>query len=182
MTDTPWHGARDLLRERTRHRANPVRLTNGATTAQYLDIKGALSTGLRMGLAAEALIDHIENLGLYFTAIGGPTMGADVLSHAVAVLLGWPEWFSVRDQPKDHGLGLRIEGARLHEKSHVLLIDDVVSTGRSLAKAYDEVSNTGSVISAVVPFVDRGDSAQEVFADVPYHPMLTYKDLEIPAL
>lgn len=177
---TSWHDVRDLIRKRTQSRADPVQLAGGGSTDQYLDIKGALNTGARMNLAAHAMIDH--TLSFDFNTVGGPTMGADVLSHAMALQSPWLGWFSVRDRPKDHGLGLRIEGTRLDERSRVLLIDDVASTGHSLHTAYCEVRETGARIAAVVPFVDRGNAAEKLFTHTPYHPLLTYKDLEIPPL
>jgi orotate phosphoribosyltransferase len=92
-------------------------------------------------------------------------------------------WFSVRKEPKSRGLEQFIEGFRLgdHPGTRVLLVEDVVSTGGSVRKAYDKVVEAGAVVAGVIPMVDRGEVATRVFADlhVPYRPLVTYRDLGI---
>lgn len=92
-------------------------------------------------------------------------------------------WFSVRKEPKSRGLEQFIEGFRLrdHPGTRVLLVEDVVSTGGSVRKAYDKVIEAGAHVAGVIPMVDRGEVAAQLFAglDVPYIPLVTYKDLGI---
>lgn len=174
-----------------RYRETPVKLTGGAETHVYLDIKGVLDRGSRVTLAAKVLALHLEELpGINeATAIGGPTMGSDVLSHGVAAynlnLRDW-KWFSVRDHAKtDHGLGRWIEGAELGPDDKVILTDDVVSTGKSLKEAYQRIIDTGATVLAVVPLVDRSDKARDWFENVmyiPYLPVIDYSELGIEAL
>ena len=71
-------------------------------------------------------------------------MGADALAVGVAMVTG-KAWFSVRKEPKSRGLEQFIEGFRLrdHPGTRVLLVEDVVSTGGSVRKAYDRVRRGG---------------------------------------
>lgn len=132
------------------------------------------------------MCESIHELGLHFNAVGGPTMGADFISHSVAYELmsrrNPVEWFTVRSTIKDHGLQRWVEGAQLNENSKVILTDDVVSTGNSLFKAFRQVEDTGAEIVAVMPLVDRGARFGSLFWGIPYHPLFTHEDLGIDPL
>lgn len=185
---------RDLIHAiGTRPRSSAVNLSGGGTTDVYLDVKGILHATAAMNLAANAVLELLYDIDVldYMSAIGGPTMGADVLSHTIAA--HWPcpynslgmRWFSVRDQPKTtHGLMRMIEGTELDATDTVVIVDDVASTGNSLMSACAAVHATGAQIRAVVPLVDRGDACAQRFADIeiPYYPVLSYHDLGIPPL
>lgn len=178
-----------------RYRETPVVLGTGEKTHVYLDVKGVLDRGSRLNLAADALYSHIWAKVAEphrITAIGGPTMGADVLSHTISsrdddgirVAREW-KWFSVRDKAKtSHGLGRWIEGAELDSADGVILTDDVANSGNSLIEAYGRIYETGARVMAVVPLVDRSDQTAPKFAElgIPYIPLLTSADLGLEPL
>lgn len=177
-----------LIKDRMVHREG-VKLSGGGTTDIYLNIKGVLCDGQSMRIAAHALREHLREHKLWvlaLTAIGGPTMGGDILSHSL--VLTDPinlKWFSIRNSIKSHGLGQWIEGATLGPEDKVILVDDVASSGASLVESYERVIETGAEVLAIVPLVDRSDRTAERFANLtetPYLPVLTYQDLDIPAL
>ena len=93
-------------------------------------------------------------------------------------------WFIVRKEAKGRGTNRLVEGTRIGEGNRVLLIDDVVTTGGSILKAYQSVQATGAQVVAAVTLADRGDDARRSFDDlgVPYFPMATYEDMGIPAI
>lgn len=64
----------------------------------------------------------------------------------------------------------------------MLLVDDVVTTGGSIDKAWKAIREQGADVVAVATLVDRGDVATELFETngVPYFPLVTYRDLGIP--
>lgn len=177
----------ELIQERM-HRGK-VKLSTGSITEIYLDMKHVLDTGERIHIALNAFADQLgavlspDDL-LSYTAVGGPTMGADVISIPWVTVDPVLAWFSIREPKTTHGLGKTIEGADLGPGDSVILVDDVVSTGGSLLKAYNQVVLTGAKVTAVVPLVDRSGLAARPFANigVPYHPVVTYKDLDIPGL
>lgn len=176
-----------LLKDAARERPIRVRLSTGEETTSYLDVKSILTTRWRMSIAAEVMCRWMNNLGFEWpTAIGGPTMGADVLSHAIVMQSTKPfKWFSVRDHPKvTHGLGKWIEGAALGPKDEVILTDDVANSGQSLIEAYEIVSRTGAKVLAVMPLVDRAGVAAARFEKLPtiYCPVITNSDLGIGPL
>lgn len=181
-----WPGLRDTISSiGGRWRDQPVTLGDGSKTNVYLDLKSVLSNGHRMNQAARAMHEHAQNLGLDYNAIGGPTMGADMLSHTMTSHNPDLNWFSVRDKPKTtHGLGKWVEGAEIGPDHKVIITDDVANTGKSLVDAYHKIRETGAQVSAIMPIVDRGDKTRNQFKalGVPYHPLMSYDDLGINTL
>lgn len=176
-----WQAAFDLIRTRGyEHRAEPFRLASGQLSHDYIDGKFAIDTGERLSVVSQAVADLAAGHGIEFDAVGGLTMGADPLAHGIAMVTG-KAWFSVRKEQKTRGREQWIEGTRLAPGTRVLLVDDVISTGGSTALAFDRVTDLGAVVTGVIPMVDRGDLAAELFAqrDVPFVALVTYRDLGI---
>jgi orotate phosphoribosyltransferase len=161
-------------------RDEAFRLSSGGWSHDYVDGKRALAGGAELRLAAEAVVATAAERGAAFDAVGGLTMGADPLAHAVAVVCG-ARWFSVRKEAKGHGRQRAVEGAELGPEVSVLLVEDVVTTGRSLLQALDAVEATGAEVVLAVTLLDRGDAAGRSLADrgVAYAPLATYRDLGI---
>lgn len=162
----------------------PVELASGARSRHFIDGKRALAHGDDLALACRAFLQAASDRGIEFDLIGGLTMGADQFAHGVAIL-GSKQWFVVRKEPKGRGTNKLVEGADIEEGSRILLVDDVVTTGGSIEKAYEIVRDeTKGVVVGAVTLVDRGERANKFFADhgVPYVPLLTYEDLGIPPI
>jgi orotate phosphoribosyltransferase len=108
-------------------------------------------------------------------------MGADQFAHVVAVV-GDTGWFVVRKERKGRGTNQLIEGMPLDASSRVVLVEDTVTTGGSIVKAFDAViEESGAQVVAAVTICDRGDAAAEFFAGqgVPYFALVSYTDLGI---
>ncbi len=177
-----WQAAFDLIRTRAHERREePFRLVSGQLSHDYIDGKYAIDDGERLTIVSRAVADLAALNGIEFDAVGGLTMGgADPLAHGIAMVTG-KAWFSVRKEQKQRGREQWIEGTRLKEGDRVLLVDDVISTGGSTEKAYERVQQVGAVVTGVIPMVDRGDVAAELFGGkgVPFVALVTYKDLGI---
>lgn len=170
-----------LVRQRGHERREePFRLASGQLSHDYVDGKYAIDSGPRLRLVGMAFVEAANSLGVSFDAVGGLTMGAEALAHGIAMVANC-RWFSVRKEPKPRGREQWIEGTRLESGTRVLLVDDVVSTGGSIMKAYDHVIDTGASVVGVVTLVDRGESGRQLFAKhgVPYTTLVTYSDLGI---
>jgi orotate phosphoribosyltransferase len=92
--------------------------------------------------------------------VGGPTMTADPLTAAVLYeaaadnrTLGG---FSIRRAPKRYGLRKLVEGQPIVPGGRVVLLDDVISSGRSLIRAHDVVASAGATVTGAVVLVDFG--------------------------
>lgn len=162
-------------------REQPFQLSSGGWSHDYVDGKFAVATGAALRRASEAVVELIGP-GT-FDAVGGPTMGADALAHGVAVVSGC-SWFSVRKEPKGHGRAAWVEGARLREGDRVLMVEDVVSTGASLLRAAEKVTDLGAEVMAATALLDRSPAVADRFrqAGVDWRPLLTWADLGIEPL
>lgn len=168
-----------LIRERGLvHFEEPVTLASGEKSRDFIDAKAALARGDDLSVACQAILEELEPTD--FDAIGGMTLGADQFAHVVAVL-AHKQWFVVRKEPKGRGTNRLLEGAKVGPGWRVVLVDDVVTTGGSIRKACEVIEHIGAQIVGAVTLVDRGDTACAYFAEreIPYHPMVTYKDLGI---
>lgn len=155
------------------------KLSSGAMTAVYIDGKKAMADGAALHLIGKSIIDVV---GEQFDAIGGPTMGADPMAHAVAMLCGC-RWFSITKGPKTHGLATRLKGD-VRQGDRVVFVDDVVSSGKSLCHAIDLVLEIGVEPVAACAILDRGLVAKERVEsrDMRYLPLLTWADVKIEPL
>ena len=98
-------------------------------------------------------------------------MGAVPIATAVAVASHArgkkiPAFF-VRKAAQDHGTPSLVEGLAPGESmkgKHVVVVEDVTTTGGSAMKAVVELRKEGAVIARVVTVVDRDEGATEFFA------------------
>ncbi|MCU4186935.1 hypothetical protein K6U06_21395 [Acidiferrimicrobium sp. IK] len=162
------------------HRDPPFQLTSGGWSHDYVDGKHAVASGGDLRTVAEAAL---EEVGGGFDAVGGPTMGADALAHAMALLSG-TGWFSIRKEPKGHGRNAWVEGTRLEEGQRVVVVEDVVSTGGSLLKGVDKLKELGVEVVAATAILDRSPTVAQRFASagLVWRPLLTWEDLGIEPL
>jgi len=160
----------------------PRQLSSGEMSRDFIDAKFGLSRGEDLQMACKVIVDSLAQASIDFDAIGGLTLGADQFAHGVVTYLAdHREWFVVRKQAKGRGTNQLVEGAKLESGTRVVLVDDIVTTGGSIQKAYEQVLETGSQVVAAVTMVDRSDIAAGFFAQqaVPYLPIFNYLDLGI---
>ena len=181
LTASDRESLADLVRRTGyEHREEPFQLSSGGWSHDYVDGKFAIAQGGALRQASQAVIDLVAEP---FDAVGGPTMGADALAHGVAMVAGCA-WFSVRKEPKGHGRLSWLEGTRLGPGDRVVMVEDVVSTGASLLRAAEKVTEVGAVVIAATALLDRSPKVAVNFeaAGVPWRPLLTWIDLGIEPL
>jgi orotate phosphoribosyltransferase len=161
-------------------REEPFQLASGGWSRDYVDARLAISNGADLRLVATAILDLAADEGVDFDTVGGLTMGADPLAHAIA-LVGGKTWFAVRKAAKSHGKQRLVEGAPIDASTRVLLVDDIVTTGGSIVQALDAVEATGAPVVLAVTLCDRGKTAGRMLGErgVRYRPLTTYADLGI---
>ncbi len=130
-------------------------LASGAKSSYYFD--GRLLTLLPEGAylvgkeVFSLLVGKVD-------AVGGPTLGADPIVTAVAVishLEGQPiPAFIVRGEVKKHGTQKRIEG-HLPRGGRVAIVEDVITTGGSVFQAIEAVEAEGCQVVKVIALLDR---------------------------
>jgi orotate phosphoribosyltransferase len=115
------------------------------------------------------------------TRIAGAELGAVALAAATSMACGLP-FVIVRNQKKDYGTSKLVEG-RIEAGDHVLLVEDVTTTGGQALEAVKSLRDAGAVVDQVVTVIDRLEGGGEKFAEtgVPYVALLTKTDLDAVA-
>lgn len=96
----------------------------------------------------------------------------------VADLLNLPMVY-VRAKPKEHGLGNQIEGV-LSDHAKVVLIEDLISTGKSSMEAVEAIQQTGATVIGVCSVFNYSfPQAEELFrnAGIPTFSLSNYNAL-----
>jgi orotate phosphoribosyltransferase len=85
----------------------------------------------------------------------------------------------VRPKPKEHGLGNQIEG-NLEKGQKVLVIEDLISTGKSSLQVCDVLKAAGAEVIGMVSIFTYGfEIAENAFktTGIPYHSLTNYQTL-----
>lgn len=156
----PMNKLKELIRQRSFKKTDTpsIPLSSGKMSCFYFNLKKVSYYPEGLVLIGKAVFDRIQELGLSPKAIGGLTMGADPVAVAVSFtsfLEKKPiEAFSVRKEPKEHGMKLQIEGD-VKEGDSVIILDDVVTTGKSTIKAIQVARDHGLNVLCAIVLVDR---------------------------
>jgi orotate phosphoribosyltransferase len=155
-----------LLATRSARRGH-FTLASGRVSDFYVDCR--LTTMSPDGLVLVGPLAHalLVHSGWAVDSVGGLTMGADPVSYAIAyasALRAAPvRCFSVRKEPKQHGLGKRIEGSFL-AGDRVVVIEDSMTTGGSARNAAMAIRAEGGTVVGALTLVDREEGAREALA------------------
>jgi orotate phosphoribosyltransferase len=91
-------------------------------------------------------------------------LGADPVAYAIAAasfLDGRPvDAFTVRKEPKGHGTKRLIEG-NFHSGDPVVVVEDVITSGDSAARAAAAVEEAGGSVLGILAVVDREQGGRE---------------------
>jgi orotate phosphoribosyltransferase len=132
---------------------NGITLSSGITSHYYYDLKKVMLDPVGLSLLADLLYDEIALLDA--RSVGGLEIGAIPITTAL-LMKGSEEHklkgFVVRKQSKNHGLKYMVEGEL---KSPVVMVDDVLTTGASLKKAIETVTDKGISVKHVFCILDR---------------------------
>lgn len=134
--------------------ANPFTWASGWNSPIYTDNRRTLSypevrTFIKIELTSTILEQFPEA-----DAIAGVATGAIAQGALVADALNLPYAY-VRSTPKDHGLENLIEG-NLRQGAKVVVIEDLVSTGKSSLKAVEAIRNAGCEVVGMVALFTYG--------------------------
>ena len=132
-----------LIRERA-FRQGAVTLSSGQTSDFYVDGKMIEMMPEGAYLIGEAVFEEIKDLDV--DAIGGLAVGAVPMVTSAVISCHHHgkciEGFFVRAEAKGHGTRKVVEGL-LPPKSKVVVVDDVVTTGKSVLQAIAAVEEQG---------------------------------------
>jgi orotate phosphoribosyltransferase len=102
-------------------------------------------------------------------AIAGLTLGADPIVAAVSVVSAYENRpipaLIIRKEAKGHGTKAYIEGPNLETGANVVVLEDVVTTGKSAMLAVERLRNAGYSVDRVISLVDREQGGAEFYRD-----------------
>lgn len=169
----------DLLRDKALLRGE-FSLSSGGSSTVYVNAKLVTLDPEGAVLVARAVLDRCAAFGGPVHAVGGPTIGADPIAGAVAAvsrLEGRPvSGFLVRKEAKGHGTRVLLENPP-REGSRVVVVEDVVSTGRSTLEAVRKVEGAGLLVAGIVCVVDREAGGAEMLSGYDYRPLYHLSEL-----
>ncbi|MDD6415907.1 MAG: orotate phosphoribosyltransferase [Lactobacillus sp.] len=151
---------------------------SGMHSPIYTDLRQTISYPELRQAIAENLAALIKQEFPAVTVIGGVATAGIPHAAWVAQVMGLPMIY-VRSKPKDHGKGRQIEG-RVDANDHIVLIDDLISTGGSVLSAVQAVRKEGAQVDGVSSiFTYLLPDADENFkkADTKFAPLLNYREL-----
>ena len=151
---------------------------SGMHSPIYTDLRQTISFPALRQAIAENLAALIKKEFPEVTVIGGVTTAGIPHAAWVAQVMNLPMVY-VRSKPKDHGQGRQIEG-RLSMDDHIVLIDDLISTGGSVLTAVQAVKDTGAHVdgvSSIFTYLLPDADANFKKADTKFAPLLNYREL-----
>ncbi|HEY9811961.1 MAG TPA: orotate phosphoribosyltransferase [Candidatus Sericytochromatia bacterium] len=117
-------------------------------------------------------------------AVAGLTLGADPIVSAVSVVSAYENRpipaLIIRKEAKGHGTRAYIEGPTLPEGAKVVVLEDVVTTGKSAMKAVERLRDAGYEVDRVISLVDRQQGGAEFYQSVKleFQAVFTIQDLQ----
>lgn len=145
------------------------KLVSGRMSNYYFNCKAVTLHPEGMHLIGNIIYDIIKDAGA--RGIGGLTLGADPIADAVAYtsfLRGNSiEAFVVRKNAKVHGTMQWIEG-NVSAGDKVVIVDDVITTGKSTIEAINKAKEGGLEIVKVIALIDRQEGGRENIEAIGY--------------
>jgi orotate phosphoribosyltransferase len=132
------------------------KLASGKMSRYYIDCRVVTSLSKAKYLISQLMFKKIVDLDV--AAIGGPETGAipiaDAVSYASYLHGKEIKSFWIRKEAKGHGLKKWIEGD-VKEGDRVVIVDDVITTGRSTIDAIRRAREGGLMVVKAMVLVDR---------------------------
>lgn len=152
-----------LLAARSARRGN-FTLASGRQSSLYIDARLTTMTPEGQRLIGRLGLEAIQDAAWQPDAVGGLTLGADPIAYAICHSSAETDLpvraFTVRKEPKAHGTGKQVEGP-LARGDRVVIVEDVITTGGSAARAVEAVTREGAIPVGILALVDREEGGRE---------------------
>jgi orotate phosphoribosyltransferase len=159
----------DLFRKSGALLEGHFRLSSGLHSTGYLQCALVLQHPQHAELLGRAIAAATRQLGA--TAVLSPALGGVIIGHEVGRALGVRAVFAER---QDGALMLR-RGFILGQIDHVLVIEDVVTTGGSTRETMQVATAAGGHVVGAASIVDRSGGRSDL--SVPFHALL---EIDLP--
>jgi orotate phosphoribosyltransferase len=159
-----------LLEESGALRRGHFLLSSGLHSTAYVQCALLLEDPVRARRVAQDLAEELRSF--HPDSIVSPALGGIIIGHEVAAALGVPFRFAER---KGEEMGFR-RGFTLRQGERVVIVEDVVTTGRSTLETADLATRHGARVVGVGAIIDR-TVGRDPF-DVPFKALLK---LDLPS-
>ncbi|MFW5666984.1 MAG: orotate phosphoribosyltransferase [Coleofasciculus sp.] len=156
-------------------------LSSGQRSSYYINGK-QVTLHPHGGLAIGQLL--LSHLPQDTQAVAGLTLGADPIVSAVSVVSAIANRpipaLIIRKEAKGHGTRAYIEGPNLPAGAKVVVLEDVVTTGKSAMKAVERLREAGYQVDQVLALVDRQQGGAEFYQSVglAFQAVFTIQDIQ----
>ncbi|HEX8151607.1 MAG TPA: orotate phosphoribosyltransferase [Thermoanaerobaculia bacterium] len=141
------------------------RLSSGLHSPNYVQCALLLQHPRNAKAIGEALAAKLR--GIKAQKIVAPALGGVVVGYTVAEALGLPMVFTER---KDGAMTLR-RGFKIAQGERVVIVEDVVTTGKSTRETADVVAQHGGLVFGFGSILNRSGKANPF--DAPYESLLS---------
>jgi len=153
------------------------RLSSGLHSPNYVQCAKLLEHPRNANALGSALAEKVRGLDLQ--KVVAPAMGGVIIGYTVAQALDLPSIFTER---KDGAMTLR-RGFQLAKGERVVIVEDVVTTGRSTRETVAVVEQYGGVVAGFASILNR--SGKHNPFDAPYEALMalaleTYEEAGCP--
>lgn len=124
-------------------------LSSGLHSAAYVQCALLLEDPVRARRVGEELAEELRQF--HPDSVLSPALGGVIIGHEVAAALGVPFRFSER---KGEEMGLR-RGFSLRQGERVVIVEDVITTGRSTLETATLATGRGARVVAIGSIIDR---------------------------
>ena len=149
------------------HQRGHFLLSSGLHSGDYLQCALYLAHPQRAARAGQLLAGAVSDAGLEPGIVVSPAMGGLIIGHETARALDLPFIFTERAEGE---MVLR-RGFGLESGQRVVVVEDVVTTGRSTREVIGILEDLGAVVIGVASVVNRSGNAQP-FSPLPSRALL----------
>jgi uridine monophosphate synthetase len=148
---------------------------SGATFPYYIDLRTVISHPQIFEKVLSAYAKILQNLA--FNLIAGIPYGSLPTATGLGLRLNYPIIFP-RKEVKAHGTRRLVEG-KYREGETVVVIDDILITGKSVIEGSEKLQSVGLNVSDIVVFIDHEGGVQEKLENHGYrsHAVLTISEI-----
>jgi orotate phosphoribosyltransferase len=140
------------------------KLSSGKLSPYYIDLRMILGDpkGLQIVIEIyETMVRSKVGIGSFDRIAGVPTAGVPYAS-ILAYRLSKP-FLYVRREAKTHGAQRRVEG-QLFPGERVVLVDDLITTGKNTLQAAESIRAEGGQVKDVIVLIDRQEGGPAALA------------------
>ena len=149
------------------HQRGHFLLSSGLHSGDYLQCALYLAHPRRAARAGQLLAGAVSDAGLEPGIVVSPAMGGLIIGHETARAIDLPFIFTERAEAE---MVLR-RGFELESNQRVIVVEDVVTTGRSTREVIGILEDLGAVVIGVASVVNRSGNAQ-LFSPLPSRALL----------